>query len=89
MNIVLFLLLPFSFFTDGLALCALIHHFHPNLVDFKSLRAQNKTQNITIGIQAASKLGVPQLLDVEDFGLEKLSMVTYISEIYKHLDKKY
>ncbi len=51
--------------TDGLALCALIHHFHPNLVDFKALRAQNKTQNITIGIQAASKLGVPQVMNLK------------------------
>ena len=41
---------------DGLALCALIHHFHPNLVNFQSLRKENKLQNIRTGIAAASKV---------------------------------
>ena len=68
---------------DGLALCALIHHFHPSLINFTSLRAANALANIKLGIATAKRLGVPELLDAEDFGIEKLSMCTYVSELYK------
>jgi hypothetical protein len=40
---------------DGLALCALIHHFHPELIPFHSLRKENKLHNINVGLNAASK----------------------------------
>ena len=39
--------------------------------------------NIRLGIASAKRLGVPELLDAEDFGIEKLSMCTYVSELYK------
>ena len=68
---------------DGLALCALIHHFYPTHINFTSLRAANKMENIKMGIATAKRLGVPELLDAEDFGIEKLSMCTYVSELYK------
>ncbi len=47
---------------DGLAMCALVHYNAPSLIQFDSLRAENRLQNINTGLHAAKRLGVPQLL---------------------------
>jgi hypothetical protein len=72
---------------DGLLYCALLHSYHPELIDYKSLKAENAEQNIKIAYEAAAKLGIPELLDPEDFALEKLSMMTQMSEGYRLLNK--
>jgi len=72
---------------NGLAFCALIHHFRPHLIQYDSLNKQNVKENLTLAFDTAEKLGVPRLLDPEDvYSLsvpDKNSMMTYLSELYK------
>eukprot|EP01102_Stenamoeba_stenopodia_P022637 TRINITY_DN951_c0_g1_i1.p1 TRINITY_DN951_c0_g1~~TRINITY_DN951_c0_g1_i1.p1 ORF type:complete len:947 (-),score=412.22 TRINITY_DN951_c0_g1_i1:93-2933(-) len=72
---------------DGLAYCALLHSYRPDLIDFKSLKKENKEYNINLAFDVARKLNIEQLLDPEDFALEKLSMMTYLSQAYLTLKK--
>ena len=72
---------------DGLAFAAIIHYYRPNAIDFKSLKKENRLENLKIAFGAATKLGVTDLLDPEDMlmpqGPEKLSVCTYLSEMHK------
>jgi len=72
---------------DGLAYCALLHSYRPDLIPFDSLSpgSGQRDKNLTIAFKAAAQLGIPELLDQEDFGLEKLSMMTHLSEAYKKI----
>jgi len=72
---------------DGYAYCALLHSYHPELIDFASLKPGDRTKNLKIAYQVAKQVGIVELLDEEDFGLEKLSMMTQMSETYKHFQK--
>jgi hypothetical protein len=76
---------------DGLAFCALLHHFHPQLIPFSTLSSQNKQRNFELAFRIAeADLGIPALLDVEDMLLpqkpDRLSIITYLSTIYHHLN---
>ncbi|CAH8459647.1 unnamed protein product [Schistosoma haematobium] len=52
---------------DGLAFCALIHHFYPDSFDFSTLDPKNKRANFELAFEKAEKLGnVSPLLDIED-----------------------
>merc|ERR1712000_22521 len=71
---------------DGLAFCALIHAHRPELIPFDSLESKNKEKNIELAFSTATKLGIPQLLDVEDMLIvskpEPFSIMTYLSQFY-------
>ena len=54
-------------FHSGLALCALIHKFRPQLIDYDSLNEGDKLKNIQIAMDAAQKY----------FGLEQY--ITHIN----------
>lgn len=77
-----------SSFSDGLAFCAIIHHFRPELIDFKRLVAADAAANCSLAFNVAEeRLGVPALLDPEDMTApDKFSVVTYLSQFY-HLFK--
>eukprot|EP01114_Cavostelium_apophysatum_P005336 TRINITY_DN1618_c0_g1_i2.p1 TRINITY_DN1618_c0_g1~~TRINITY_DN1618_c0_g1_i2.p1 ORF type:complete len:748 (+),score=193.07 TRINITY_DN1618_c0_g1_i2:95-2338(+) len=71
---------------DGLAFCALIHHFRPELIPFKELKAENKAHNLGLAFKVAESIGIPALLDVEDMidipKPEQFSVITYLSQFY-------
>ncbi|KAF8561827.1 hypothetical protein P879_04993 [Paragonimus westermani] len=56
-----------SSWSDGLAFCALIHHFYPDAFDFSTLKPENRKANFELAFDTAEKLGnVSPLLDVQD-----------------------
>ncbi|KAF8685723.1 Ca2+ insensitive EF hand [Rhizoctonia solani] len=73
--------------SDGLALCALIHHHRPDLIDYGSLDKTDKYTNTKLAFDVAEKhLGIPQLLDVEDLcdanPPDERSVMTYIASFF-------
>ncbi|KAF1801404.1 actinin-like protein [Mucor lusitanicus] len=72
--------------TDGLAFCALIHHHHPELIDYHALDRSDRHGNTAIAFEAAKKLNIPQLLDVEDVcdisKPDEKSVMTYVAEYF-------
>ncbi|KAJ1303349.1 hypothetical protein OPQ81_011544 [Rhizoctonia solani] len=73
--------------SDGLALCALIHHHRPDLIDYASLDKTDKYTNTKLAFDVAEKhLGIPQLLDVEDLcdanPPDERSVMTYIASFF-------
>lgn len=71
---------------DGLAYCALLHSYKPEAIDFNSLAKASREERLNLAFKVAESLSIPQLMDPEDFGLERLSMMTYLSTAYKTLE---
>lgn len=73
--------------SDGLALCALIHCHRPELLDYDTLDKSDRHGNTRLAFQvAADHLGVPQLLEVEDLcdstRPDERSVMTYIASYF-------
>ncbi|KAI8047784.1 actinin-like protein [Thamnidium elegans] len=73
--------------TDGLAFCALIHHHHPELIDFHNLDKNDRHGNTALAFEiAARELNIPKLLDVEDVcdisKPDEKSVMTYVAEYF-------
>lgn len=52
---------------DGMAFCALVHHFIPDAFDYSQLEPKNRRENFQLAFETAEKrAGIVPLLDVED-----------------------
>lgn len=70
---------------NGMAFCAIIHHFRPDLIDFSSLRPVDVVDNCQKAFAVAERLGVPALINPDDMNTmsvpDKLSVMTYLYEL--------
>ncbi|XP_044300128.1 smoothelin [Varanus komodoensis] len=56
-----------SSWSDGMAFCALVHHFFPEAFDYAQLSPQDRRRNFEMAFSSAeTRAECPQLLDVED-----------------------
>ncbi|KAH9924294.1 actinin-like protein [Epithele typhae] len=70
--------------SDGLALCALIHAHRPDLIDYAKLDKTDRHGNTRLAFQVAQDhLGIPQLLEVADLcdtqNPDERSVMTYVA----------
>jgi len=71
---------------DGLGFCAIISRFvPPETLNFASLNAASRVDNLNIAFSAADKVGVPRLLSVEDMA-DKRNIFTWITHLYHSLN---
>lgn len=79
---------------DGLAFCALIHHFYPDSFDFSSLDKNNRRANLELAFKTIEeKIDVPPLIAVSDMLAMKdkpdwKCVFTYIQSVYRKLHDK-
>ncbi|KAM9015040.1 F-actin-monooxygenase MICAL2 isoform 4-T4 [Ara ararauna] len=73
---------------SGLALCAIIHRFRPDLVDFDALNEEDVVKNNQLAFDVAEQeFGIPPVTTGKEVGSagepDKLSMVMYLSKFYE------
>ncbi|XP_078138967.1 protein-methionine sulfoxide oxidase mical3a [Centroberyx gerrardi] len=73
---------------SGLALCALIHRYRPDLIDFDSLDERNQEKNNQLGFDVAEReFGISPCMTGKEMSSvvepDKLSMVMYLSQFYE------
>ncbi|XP_043389370.1 F-actin-monooxygenase MICAL1 isoform X5 [Chelonia mydas] len=73
---------------SGLALCALIHRFRPNLLDFNSLDQHSPIKNNQMALDIAEQeLGIQPVLSSTEMASvaepNQLGLITYLSQFYE------
>jgi len=78
-----------SSWADGMAFCALIHHFVPDSFDFKILDPRNRRANFDLAFKVAEeRCGIVPLLETDDMLMmgnkpDYKCVFTYVQSIYK------
>ncbi|XP_065799879.1 F-actin-monooxygenase MICAL2 isoform X2 [Muntiacus reevesi] len=73
---------------SGLALCAIIHRFRPDLINFDSLNEDDAVENNQLAFDVAEReFGIPPVTTGKEMASaqepDKLSMVMYLSRFYE------
>ncbi|XP_061773855.1 protein-methionine sulfoxide oxidase mical3a isoform X1 [Nerophis ophidion] len=73
---------------SGLALCALIHRYRPDFIDFDSLDERDQEKNNQLGFDVAEReFGISPCMTGKEMSTvvepDKLSMVMYLSQFYE------
>ncbi|XP_041807730.1 EH domain-binding protein 1-like protein 1 isoform X7 [Chelmon rostratus] len=73
---------------NGLAFCAILHHFHPDKIDFDQLDSHDIKLNNKKAFDGFEALGISRLLEPSDMVLlsvpDRLIVMTYLSQIRSH-----
>ncbi|KAG5855634.1 hypothetical protein ANANG_G00051160 [Anguilla anguilla] len=73
---------------NGLAFCALLHRFRPDLLDYKTLNPQDIKENNKKAYDGFASLGISRLLEPADMVLlaipDKLTVMTYLYQVRAH-----
>ncbi|XP_029925346.1 EH domain-binding protein 1-like protein 1 isoform X2 [Myripristis murdjan] len=73
---------------NGLAFCAILHHFHPDKIDFDQLDPHDIKLNNKKAFDGFEALGISRLLEPSDMVLlsvpDRLIVMTYLSQIRTH-----
>ncbi|XP_056121785.1 F-actin-monooxygenase mical2b isoform X3 [Rhinichthys klamathensis goyatoka] len=77
-----------SCWSSGLALCALIHHFRPQIIDYDSLNEQDCAKNLQLAFDVSEKeFGIKPFMTGKELASgpepDKTSMSTYLSKFYE------
>ncbi|XP_076758682.1 molecule interacting with CasL isoform X4 [Xylocopa sonorina] len=75
-------------FKNGLAICAIIHRYRPNLIDFHNLNPDDTATNNQLAFDILEKeLGIPPIMTGEEMAQcdvpDKLAMFSYLTQIYE------
>ncbi|KOX71883.1 Protein-methionine sulfoxide oxidase Mical [Melipona quadrifasciata] len=75
-------------FKNGLAICAIIHRYRPNLIDFHNLNPDDAVTNNQLAFDVLEKeLGIPPIMTGEEMVQcdvpDKLAMFSYLTQIYE------
>ncbi|XP_052353071.1 uncharacterized protein LOC118369143 isoform X8 [Oncorhynchus keta] len=70
---------------NGLAFCALLHHFHPDRINFEMLDPYDIKRNNKKAFDGFAKLGISRLMEPSDMALlavpDRLIVMTYLNQI--------
>ncbi|KAG4068181.1 hypothetical protein HA402_008822 [Bradysia odoriphaga] len=73
---------------NGMAFCAVIHSFRPDLIDMDSLSPHDVVSNCRTAFDAAETLGIPRVIEPRDMSLlavpDKLAVMTYLYQLRAH-----
>ncbi|XP_060923963.1 F-actin-monooxygenase mical2b isoform X1 [Limanda limanda] len=77
-----------SSWQSGLALCALIHRFKPQLIDFDSINEEDHAANLQLAFDISEReFGIRSFTSVKELSageeLDKTRMITYLSKFYE------
>ncbi|KAF7988560.1 hypothetical protein HCN44_001133 [Aphidius gifuensis] len=75
-------------FKDGLAICAIIHRYRPDLIDFYSLKSDETEKNNQLAYDVLEKeLGISPIMTGEEMVNcdvpDKLDMFSYLTQVYE------
>ncbi|XP_053620514.1 EH domain-binding protein 1 isoform X2 [Plodia interpunctella] len=75
-------------FRSGLAFCAIIHRYRPDLIDFSGLQPDDAETNLKVALEASAKLGISQVLCAADVYAcpvpDRLAIMTYLFQLRAH-----
>ncbi|XP_012265928.2 EH domain-binding protein 1 [Athalia rosae] len=73
---------------NGMAFCAVIHHFRPDLIDVETLLAHDVKGNCKKAFDAGEALGIPRVIEPADMDIltvpDKLAVMTYLYQLRAH-----
>ncbi|CAH0547361.1 unnamed protein product, partial [Brassicogethes aeneus] len=74
-----------SVLKDGKVLCAIVHHYRPDLLDYNAIKDGNPATNNQLAFDVLEKeLGIPpistgeEIINIEDY----LTMASYLTQVY-------
>lgn len=70
---------------NGMAFCALIHHFKPELIDLSALQSHDVRGNCKVAFDAGDALGITRVIEPSDMDMlavpDKLAVMTYLYQL--------